>query len=90
MGNGEHSAMFIVTQSGTERGENKFYKTKVVGKVCFTWGRSNFWKEGPGPHVLLEQILLYKKCSTPSQLTAKLLSQIRRVNKPSRSIYTWV
>jgi hypothetical protein len=74
MGNGEHSAMFIVTRSGTERGENKFYKTKVVGKVCSTWGGSNFWKEGPGPHVLLEtwsiiirQILLYKKCSTPSQ-----------------------
>ncbi len=37
----------------------KFYKTKVVGKVCFSGGRSYFWScnldlEGPGPHVLLE------------------------------------
>jgi hypothetical protein len=50
----------------------KFYKTKFVGKVCFSGGRSYFWAhnpdlEGPGPHVLLEpwsiifgQILLYK------------------------------
>ena len=57
----------------------KFYKTKVVGKVCFSGGRSYFWArnpdpEGPGPHVLLEpwsivfrHILLYKRCSSPSQ-----------------------
>jgi hypothetical protein len=37
----------------------KFYKTKVVGKECFSGGRSYFWAcnpdlEGPGPHVLLE------------------------------------
>ncbi len=37
----------------------KLYKTKVVGKVCFSGGRSCFWVcnldlEGPGPHVLLE------------------------------------
>ena len=56
-----------------------FYKTKVVGKVCFSGGRSYFWArnpdpEGPGPHVLLEpwsivfrHILLYKRCSSPSQ-----------------------
>ncbi len=54
----------------------KFYKTKVVGKVCFSGGRSYFWArnpdpEGPGPHVLLEpwsvifrQSLLNKRCST--------------------------
>ena len=57
----------------------KFYKTKVVGKVCFCGGGSYFWAqnpdpEGPGPHVLLEpwsiifrQLLIYKMCSTPSQ-----------------------
>jgi hypothetical protein len=56
-----------------------FYKTKVVGKVCFSGGGSYFWAqnldlEGPGPHVLLEpwsiifrQLLIYKMCSTPSQ-----------------------
>jgi hypothetical protein len=37
----------------------KNYLTKVVGKVCFSWGGSYFWArnpdpEGPGPHVLLE------------------------------------
>jgi hypothetical protein len=54
-----------------------FYKTKVVGKVCFSGGRSYFWAhnpdlKGPGPHVLLEpwsiifrQILINKRCSTP-------------------------
>ncbi len=57
----------------------KFYKTKVVGKVCFSGGGSYFWarnpdQEGRGPHVHLEpwsiifrQILIYKMCSTPSQ-----------------------
>ena len=57
----------------------KIYKTKVVGKVCFSGGGSYFRArnpdpEGPGPHVLLEpwsivfrQILLNKRCSTPSQ-----------------------
>ena len=56
-----------------------FYKTKVVGKVCFSGGGSYFWArnpdlEGPGPHVLLEpwsiifrQRLLHKSCSAPSQ-----------------------
>ena len=56
-----------------------FYKTKVVGKVCFRGGGSYFWArnpdpEGPGPHVLLEpwsiifrQLLIYKMCSTPPQ-----------------------
>ena len=59
----------------------KIYKTKVVGKVCFSGGGSYFWArnpdpEGPGPHVLLEpwsmvfrHILLNKRCSTPSQLS---------------------
>jgi hypothetical protein len=37
----------------------KVYKTKVVGKICFSEGGSYFWArnpdlEGPGPHVLLE------------------------------------
>jgi hypothetical protein len=37
----------------------KVYKTKVVGKVCFSRGRSYFCAhnpdlEGPGPHGLLE------------------------------------
>ena len=57
----------------------KVYKTKVVGKVCFSGGGSYFCAhnqdlEGPGPHVLLEpwsiisrQILIYKMYSTPSQ-----------------------
>ncbi len=61
-----------------------FYKTKVVGKVCFSGGRSYFWArnpdpEGPGPHVLLEpwsstfrQSLLHKSCSVPSQLQSGL------------------
>jgi hypothetical protein len=56
-----------------------FYKTTVVGKVCFSGGGSYFMAryldpEGPGLHVLLEpwsivfgQILLYKRCSTPFQ-----------------------
>ncbi len=53
-----------------------FYKTKVVGKVCFSGGGSYFWAynpdlEGRGPHVLLEpwsiifrQSFLNKRCST--------------------------
>ncbi len=57
----------------------KFYETKVVGKICFSGGGSYFEArnpdlEGPGLHVLLEpwsiifrQILIYKMCSTPSQ-----------------------
>jgi len=57
----------------------KFYKTKVVGKVYFSWGRSYFWArnldlEGPGPYVLLEpwsiifrQSLLNKSCFEPPQ-----------------------
>jgi hypothetical protein len=37
----------------------KIYKTKVVGKICFSGGGSYFWArhldpEGPGPHVLLD------------------------------------
>ena len=56
----------------------KLYKTKVVGKVCFSGSRAYFWArnldlEGPGPHVLLEpwsvilrQSLLHKICSAPS------------------------
>ncbi len=56
-----------------------FYKTNVVGKVCFSRGGSYFWArnpdlEGLGSHVLLEpwsinfrQILLNKRCCTPSQ-----------------------
>ncbi len=54
----------------------KIYKTKVVGKVCFSGCGSYFWAcnpdlEEPGPHVLLEpwsiifrQSLLNKRCST--------------------------
>ena len=54
----------------------KLYKTKVVGKICFSGSRSYFWArnldlEGPGPHVLLEpwsvifrQSLLNKRCRT--------------------------
>ena len=57
----------------------KFHKTKVVGKICFSGGKLQFWArnpdlEGPGPHVLLEpwsiifrQILLNQSCSAPSQ-----------------------
>ncbi len=67
------------TYSLNRETRKKIYKTKVVGKVCFSVGRSYFWArdldpEGTGPHVLLEpwsivfwQILLYKRCSTPSQ-----------------------
>ncbi len=56
--------------------QEKNYKTKAVGKICFSGGRSYFWArnpdlEGPGPHVLLEpwsiifwQSLLNKRCST--------------------------
>ena len=54
----------------------KLYKTKVVGKVCFSGSRAYFWArnldlEGPEPHVLLEpwsvifrRSLLNKRCST--------------------------
>jgi hypothetical protein len=53
-----------------------FYKIKVVGKICFSGGRSYFWArnpdlEGPGHKVPLEpwsiifrQSLLSKRCST--------------------------
>ncbi len=47
----------IYSPNGETR--KKFYKTKVVGKVCFSGGGSYFWArnpdlEGPGPNVLLE------------------------------------
>ena len=57
----------------------KFNKTKVVGKDCFSGGGSYFWApnpdlEGPGPHMLLEpwsiifrQRLYNKSCNAPSK-----------------------
>ncbi len=76
---GALNRVWRASTASTLRLRNFFYKNKVVGKVCFSGGRSYFWArildlEVPGPHVLLEpwsiifrQILIYKMCSTPSQ-----------------------
>jgi hypothetical protein len=76
---GALNRVWRASTAATVRLGKKIYKTKVVGKVCFSGGGSYFLArnpdpEGPGPHVLLEpwsiilrQLLIYKMCSTPSQ-----------------------
>ncbi len=69
----------------------KVYKTKVVGKVCFSGGRSYFWArnpdlEGPGPHVLLEQwsIIFQAKFITQKFIACLPNSKIVHVLTPTR------